>query len=234
VSLRSLTVGVLAANLGLFAVAVLVSREPLEAFEDSGFVSIVNVAILLGAAVLAALTYHARRLAAARPPSWRAHEFFWLLTSAAFVFLAVDEFAQVHETVDLLVHERVLGISPNRFSARIDDLLIGLYAIMAVVVCWYYRGELFRFPAARRFLVVAIGLLFLDVLIDLVNHADVIRHLSPHPPVRRQLAVSIGIVEESLKVIACSLFALTFYAAWRAASTEAESQLSSLVQPQRL
>jgi hypothetical protein len=143
-----------------------------------------------------------------------------LLVAAAFVFLAVDEASRFHEGVDKRFHEYVLGRDPTALSTRIDDLLVGVYALGAGALCWHYRAEILRVPGLARILVVALAFVFIDMLLDLANHDDVLRLLGGALVQRQRLDAILVVVEESVKVLAGSLFCLGFWVAWRAASAE--------------
>jgi hypothetical protein len=212
---------VVVANALLVLLALALGDRPQAEFGESGFVTDVHVVVLSLAAVFAGLTFRARRAGSVRRRLWAAPELFWMLVAVAFVFLAIDEASRFHEGVDKRFHEYVLAYEPTLLSTRLDDLLVGIYGLGAVALCWHYREEVRRIPGLPGILVVALAMVFVDMLIDLANHDDVLRMLAGSPAERRRLTAIVAVVEESLKVLAGSLFCLAFWVAWRAASTVA-------------
>lgn len=92
----------------------------------------------------------------------------WLLMAVGFLYLAVDEKSLLHEGVDISLH-KMLGITPDAFTSRLDDLLIGLYGLIGMAALWLYRAEILRFPSCLRLLVIGFAGLFLSVLSDTVS-----------------------------------------------------------------
>jgi hypothetical protein len=211
---------VVMANALLVLLALALGDRPQAEFGESGFVTDVHVVVLISAAAFAGLTFRARRAGSVRRRLWAAPELFWLLVAAAFVFLAVDEASRLHEGVDKRFHEYVLGYGPTVLSTRLDDLLVGVYGLGAVALCWRYRAEVLRVPGLAGILVVALAFVFIDMLIDLVNHDDVLRLLKGSLAERQRLDATLVVVEESVKVQTGSLFCLGFWVAWRTASAE--------------
>jgi hypothetical protein len=212
---------VLLANLGVVAVAVAVGSTPAAEFGEHGFVTTVSFAVLLAGAGLAVLVFRSRRAAEPLPRSWRAPECVWLVVAAALVFLAVDEVGKVHENLDKWLHRHMLGHAPTALTDLLDDAILGLYGVGAVAVCIYYRAELLRDLRVILFFVAAIGLLFVDVALDVVAQPETLEALVPERAVRRALRTWLPVVEESTKLLAESAFGLGLYAAWQGATQRA-------------
>lgn len=226
---------VVVVNILLVLLAIAVGEQPQSAFKESGFMTKLHVVVLLLAAVFAGLTFQARR-ASGHPAGVRrsvltAPELFWLIVAAAFVFLAIDELARVHEGFDKRFHELILHQKPTHITTRIDDVLIGLYGVGALAVCWRYRAEVLRVPATARILGVALVLLFIDVVIDLLDHDDVLKLFAHSYRSLQRLGGWATVVEESVKVLAGSLFCLAFYVAWRTTAEEPELPPPPPVEP---
>jgi hypothetical protein len=216
---------VVAANVVLLLLALALGEQPESAFGESGFVTDIHVLVLFLAAAFAGLTFRARRASRSQPEGgrrrlWAAPELFWAIVAAAFVYLALDESARIHEGLDKRFHEYVLGHAATAMSTRLDDALVGLYALGALGLCWHYRTEVLRVPALARVLVVALALLLVDVVIDLLHHDDVLKMLTTTYRERVRLHSWLTVVEESIKVLSGSLFCFGFYLAWRAAVGE--------------
>ncbi|TGG91417.1 MAG: hypothetical protein ERJ67_08020 [Aphanocapsa feldmannii 277cV] len=206
--------------LGLNALAValaiaLIGLTGHNHFEEKGFVTIFSAVQLLILAGLAWRTFRWRSIAdgskgAGGGAFWRRSSLLWLLAAVGFVFLAADELFQIHEGLDRLIHT-VLDLRETAISDRLDDLIIGIYALVAVAVLVAYRAELrlcrARLPLLVWGLVLLLVMVFLDVL---TNRYDILTFVFGG---RQALILGDGLarVEESLKLFAEALFVLAFH-----------------------
>jgi hypothetical protein len=93
---------------------------------------------------------------------------FWLVAFVGFLFLTFDELALLHEGADKWLHAH-LGWDPeDPFTDHIDDAIVILYGLIALVWAFRYRDTLLRLRWATRLLVLAfaafVGTEALDVL----------------------------------------------------------------------
>lgn len=92
----------------------------------------------------------------------------WLLIALGFLYLAIDEKSLLHEGADMSIH-KLLGIAPNEFTSRLDDLIIGLYGLIGMAALWLYRAEILGFPACVRLLSIGFCGLFCSVVSDMLS-----------------------------------------------------------------
>ena len=166
-------------------------------FEEKGFVTVVSTVQLL---VLAALAWRTYR--------WRTHVV-WLLAAAGFVFLAADEALRIHEGIDKLVHS-LFNIQETGLSDRLDDLIMGFYGLVAVAVLVAFRDELRRCRARTGLLAWGFLAVLVMVALDALTNRNDVLALLVGPGRAEVWAESLGLVEDSLKLVAQALFVLVF------------------------
>ena len=144
----------------------------------------------------------------------------WMLLSAGFVFLALDELTSIHEAVDEAIH-RLLGLAPTAITDRLDDLIVAAYGIVGAWVLWRFREELREFQDALPLLAVAFALFFTMAIIDTYTDRPDLALLLP---LRRKDALALWrwlqVVEEGLKLLGGGLFlAVGYRCLWIAVET---------------
>ena len=183
-------------------------------FEDGGFITYFSFVQLC---LLSYISYKVfRERALGLMFFWRYPLTVWLLISAGFAFLALDELFMIHEWMDKTIH--VIGRFPETgLSDRIDDLIVGLYGLTAIGVLVHYRCELKKYRQVLPYVVIGFTLLFLMVGVDvLTNRDDILRAIFS-----REIAASIMswafILEESLKLFSEAFLVIAAYLCYRKA-----------------
>ena len=193
--------------LAIAAVAVALGAQPAEQFGEGKLGTWASCALLLSSAILASGTWRARRPARGAVV--------WLLVASGFVYLALDDAFSWHEKLDRFVHRKVLGMPATGVTTSLDDLIIGGYGILALALLYRFRDEFRRVSTLTKLLAVAMGLMFLQVAIDVIDHDTVLRALAERGPRRRMLRLWVPVVEETVKLVAEGVFVLAFARAWR-------------------
>ncbi len=93
----------------------------------------------------------------------------WAIIAAGFFYLSADEEILLHEGAGHSFH-KILGLAETAWSSRLDDMLVGIYGIIGIVVLWRYRKEILRLPLFFRLLKWGFALLFLSVAADALSH----------------------------------------------------------------
>lgn len=136
-----------------------------------------------------------------------------------FAFLALDEVAQIHEKLDYLAHTLFIG-EETAVSDRLDDLIVGVYALVGLWVMHHYLAELLQHRAMRPFLVAGFLLLGLMVAVDaLTNREDLAALVFDDRSTRRAVLAVASVCEEGLKLAAEGCF-LSGFLAVRARAAE--------------
>lgn len=67
-------------------------------------------------------------------------EWVWLMAAIGMLYLSADEYFDLHSRYDYWIHS-LMGWDETALTDRIDDAIIGLYIIGAILVLWAYRHE---------------------------------------------------------------------------------------------
>ncbi|MGR3624966.1 MAG: hypothetical protein ACU0A0_01605 [Limimaricola sp.] len=177
-------------------------------FRESGIVTYTSAALLALAAATSLRIGRQRRAGASL--SLRDPRIVWTAIGLGFVWLALDDLAQIHENLDRLVH-RLAGIEETPFTDRLDDVIILAYGVIGAAIMWAYRSELRRFPVMLGWLAAGAVLLVLQVVLDVLLNDDAWVLFSGFSTARPDLAHDLGeIVEESVKLLAEACFLSAF------------------------
>ena len=137
---------------------------------------------------------------------WRQPAFVWLLMALGFLFLAIDEVAKIHESLDRSVH-RLLQRPETALSDRLDDAILLGYGLVGVAVLYAYRSELISYRTVLPLVICGFVLfLFMGLLDALVNRPDVLLFMGISQEGSASLGKWIGGVEEGLKILAEAAF----------------------------
>ena len=183
----------------------------LRCFEEKTIATFYSGFLLLG---IAWLCFQMRRLRHVAPGRtfWKPETAIWGLMALGFAFLAVDEVAEVHESMDKLIH-RVFRLRETNLTDRIDDMIVGLYGLTGIGALFAYRKELTRHKHVAPFLAAGIILFFAMVALDaLTNRMDVLRAVFK-ANLTADLVTVLVVAEESCKLYASASFFLGLYSA---------------------
>lgn len=140
-------------------------------FSEGSIIDWLSALQLLTAAVLAGTVYRLRRR---QQISWRSPQLLWLLVTFGFIFLTADELTQIHESIDSWIHS-AWQLRETGLTDRIDDVLVGLYGVVAAGILYVFRHELKRYRQLWQLILYGFGLLCLMVTFDiLTNRADIL------------------------------------------------------------
>ncbi|MCM8769628.1 MAG: hypothetical protein NC911_08185 [Candidatus Omnitrophica bacterium] len=112
---------------------------------------------------------------------------FWLFSFFGFLYLCLDEYFMAHEGIDDLVASLFRRETTH---LEMDGITIAGFGLLALLVCWFFRKEIFRDRSFLFFLAVGgiclAGTIFFDLF--------------------KQLGVWGIVVEESFKIVGVSSF----------------------------
>ena len=133
---------------------------------------------------------------------WRNPAFVWLLITLGFFFLALDEVARIHESLDRFVH-RVAQLQETGLTDRLDDAIVLGYGFIGASVLYVYRCELVQYRAALPLVMCGFVLFVLMGVLDaIVNRNDVLFLMGMSQGGSDFLGKWLGGVEEGLKIFA--------------------------------
>ena len=161
---------------------------------------------LLGIGGVAGRVFYYRTGGSLYPEVWRNPTFVWLLIALGFLFLAIDEVAKIHESLDHFVH-RVLQIQETGLTDRLDDAIVFGYGCSGGAVLYAYRSELVQYRAALPLVLCGFVLFVCMGLLDaLMNRADVFLFMGISQEGSAFLGEWLGGVEEGVKILAEAAF----------------------------
>ena len=181
-------------------------------FDEESLITWLSMLQLLAIAIVSAGLYLLRCWG---QWSWRSPALLWLLISLGFVFLAVDEFTEIHERMDIAIHT-LFNIQENAITDRIDDVIVGLYGIVAAGLVYKYRGEIKRYSTVLPLIVISFIVLFVMVFLDVLTNRPDILSLLLGTDFGLVARTSLEVLEEFCKLTVGSLFLVSVCRAFRA------------------
>jgi hypothetical protein len=139
-------------------------RKP---FDEHGVVTILSFTQLLLTCFVSFDIWRQRRKAG--PLRLKDDSTIWLIIALGFAYLAADEEILLHEGAGHSFH-KLLGLAETAWSSRLDDMLVGVYGVIGIIVLWLYRREICRFPLCLRLLKVGFVALLFSVVADGLSH----------------------------------------------------------------
>ena len=201
---------VLLLNIVLIATAISIDFSGLgEPFKEGGFITFFSVIQLLVVSRLSYTIYSARDDLKKYSFLQKPH-LIWLLISMGFLFLALDELLKIHERTDRLIHY-IFSIQETGVTDRIDDLLIGLYGLIGLIVIFIFRAEMKACKARVSLFFIGFSLLFLMVLLDVITNREDVVLLFFETDFATALHSWLSFAEDSVKLLSEAFFILGFY-----------------------
>jgi len=135
----------------------------------------------------------------------------WILMALGFAYLAIDEYFQFHEAIDTLIHN-VFNMKETPLTDRIDDVIIGIYGIMGILILIYYHNDFSEFKKSFIYFKIGFLLFFLSFLFDLISNGNnFFQIFIKNIPRATNLNYAVHYLEETLKVTSEAFFITTFY-----------------------
>ncbi|MGD1858077.1 MAG: hypothetical protein ACFB2W_27895 [Leptolyngbyaceae cyanobacterium] len=208
---------------GLSAWAGYRQNDLLRYFDEGSILSWLSGLQLVSVAVIAGAIY---RLLRQQRTSWRSPHLLWLLVTIGFFFLAADELAQIHESIDKSIHT-TWQLQETGLTDRIDDALVGAYGAIAAVIAYGFRREIKRYRHLWPLILWSFGVMCLMVIFDtLTNRFDILPMLfgqSSH-----SLFLALSVAEEFCKLVVEAILIGGLYQVFR---IEKQAHLSQAVDP---
>ena len=209
---KSLSSKVLGLNLVAVTGAILISislgQKVSSEFGEGGFITYFSGIQLF---ILSHLCYKVFRLRSQSVKApWRSSIAIWGIMSLGFSFLALDDLLMIHEWFDKVIHS-IGQIEETGVTDRIDDLIVGLYGLIAIGLIVHYRHELKKYRKVGSYVVAGFVFLFLMVGIDALTNRDDILELMFPSEMMRTVKTWDSVVEESFKVFSEAFFIVAAY-----------------------
>ncbi|MDB6071376.1 MAG: hypothetical protein JWL81_2547 [Verrucomicrobiales bacterium] len=142
----------------------------------------------------------------------------WLLMAAGFLFLAIDEVAQLHERMDRGII-RFFNLPRTPLTDRIDDAILAAYGLAGLALMWCCRRELLNFRRAMLGPMLAgFAAMFVGILCDTAaNDNHYLFRLTGDLAAAQALNGWFSALEGAFTLLPEAMFLTAFHAAWRQA-----------------
>jgi len=177
-------------------------------FEDGGFITYVSVIQLFILSHFAYKIFKERSQVFSHP--WQSSIAIWAIMSLGFSFLALDDLLMIHEWMDEVIHS-VGGFEETAVSDRLDDIIIGIYGLLAIGGLVHYRKEIKTYRAVLSPVVTGFVLLFVTVGIDILTNRDDILLMMFSPEATAVISYWMVVPEEGLKLLSEAFLILAIH-----------------------
>ena len=214
-SLKSTIILVLGIDSLMIAIAVgraiLLDRNPLRYFGEGGFITWLSIIQLLFIAYLCWKISIFRSRKHSRLKGWKNPGRLWQAMTAGFIFLALDEYLQIHEKIDVGLQE-LANIDTGGEASRINDFIILLYAIIGLFFLWTFKNEFKRFTSAFEWFLTGFSFCSLTILLDMLTHnQEIFSFLTQDYEQLTNIHYWFKAIEEVPKIFAEGAFIVAFY-----------------------
>ena len=187
-------------------------------FHEGRFGTFYPVA-LLALSSISCLLLHVRDapslLSVFRQPLDRRNVWFWC--GFAFAYLSLDDWFEIHEKIDFKLHhwlDAFTGIKSNAVTDKLDDLIVAFVLACAVWFLFKNREIIASYPVMLASYVFACCLVVLMVVVDFSTNGGFLLKILIGKSMYSDLKSFLIVVEESLKIFACSFILLGSVVPW--------------------
>ena len=175
--------------------------------KEASYITWVSFAQLLSVSIISYKTFNERVKSITKKEA-----IIWAIIAVGFLFLSIDEVARIHENMDSFFHKRIIHMKETSITDRLDDLIIGIYALFGIGILYNFRNELKKFKRATPYLITSFLLVFLMVITELVsNRFDLLPFLIQDKNIAMSIYDFCKIAEETLKLYAEVVMISGFY-----------------------
>ena len=199
-------------------------HESLRYFFSEGRFGTFYPAALLGFSSLSCFLLHIRDVPSLmyifRKPLERKNLWFWC--GFAFAYLSLDDLFEIHERIDFKLHhwmDALFGIKENAVTDKLDDLIVAAVLAAGVRFLLSNRKMIASYPSMMASYVFACGLVALMVVVDFLTNGGFLLKLLIGASLYSDLNGFLMVVEESLKIFACSFILLGSVSPWFAVAS---------------
>ncbi len=206
---------ILAFNFSAIALAIfwaIIQKEsPIEYFEETEIMTLLSSLQLLVLAGLCLKIANVRKQVSSQSKTWKYPINLWRMMSIGFVFLAVDDYFEVHEKTDHFIHW-IFGIQETPLTDRIDDIILISYSVIGSYFIYSFWHEFKQYRPAFRYFILAFILTAIMGIFDWYNNDEtLVQYWITNPQYQELVYDCLQTVEESLKLIAEGVFISAFY-----------------------
>ncbi|MEL6493802.1 MAG: hypothetical protein AAFQ41_01600 [Cyanobacteria bacterium J06623_7] len=140
---------------------------------------------------------------------------FWWVVSGGLFYLALDDALSIHEEIDKSLH-RLLGVQETLVTDLADDIIVGIYLLVALAYIVYQWQNLQFFRSSFNYFKIGFVLGTTMVAADILsNNTLFVSMVTEDSQLQGQLILYLGIFEEIAKTVAEGFFLVGAYHCWR-------------------
>ncbi len=210
---RSFALPILAFDLLIIGLMMLraIEREksPMRYFGEAGIISWLSFLQLLVLAILCFWIFRIRKRGISL--KWKSPQSLWKWMAISFFFLAIDDIAQIHESLDFGFHA-LFQIQENPISDRIDDLIVLLYVMGGGYILYLFRREFQYYRPAFKWVIGSFVLAGIMMVLDVCTNFDPESNIEAFKiffadlESRRSLLFWLQAIEEGFKILSEGCF----------------------------
>ncbi|MGK7894890.1 MAG: hypothetical protein AB4372_15050 [Xenococcus sp. (in: cyanobacteria)] len=192
--------------------AILRQKSPMRYFDETGIISWFSFLQLLVLCVLSWYIFSIRNQAEKITNSRQSSHKLWKWIAWGFLYLAIDEIAQIHENLDWLIHQ-IFAIEETRLTDSMDDIFVLCYSLFVLYLLYKFREEFRHYLGVIHLFAIAFSLKLLMVALDIyTNDETVFADWFSDPEQGKILLDWMQTLEDSFKILAEGVFIGAFLA----------------------
>ncbi len=191
--------------------AIVRQKSPMRYFDETGIISWFSCLQLLILCGLSWYIFGIRKKVEVTGLHKSPHKL-WKWIAVGFLYLAIDDIAQIHETLDLLIHQ-IFAIEETRLTDSMDDIFVLFYSLFGLYVLYIFREEFKHYLGVIHLFAIAFFLKLLMVALDVyTNDETVFSDWFSNPEPGKILLDWVQTLEDSFKILAEGVFISAFLA----------------------
>lgn len=195
------------------AKAMIKGRSNFHYFGENTFITYFSCFQLLVVAVLALMIFRLQKQS--QDSQLLKNAAFWLIVALGAFFLSLDDAFSFHEQLDMWLH-KVLNIEETDITDMADDVLVGIYMIIALIYVASQWQALQIFRSSFRYFKIGFVVGAIMVVFDMLSNNNLfVSMVTSDSDIQRQMIMWMGIVEETAKLVAEGFFVTGVYQCWR-------------------
>lgn len=151
------------------SMALIRDRNPMRYFDEGGFITWLSILQLFFIGYLCHKISQLRLRQNMPWRGWRNPGRAWQVMMLGFIFLALDEYFQIHEALDAMI-QGLFGLEKAPIWSRIDDFIILFYAIVGIVFLQTFKKEIRQFTSSSKWFFIGFVFCFLTIALDMLSH----------------------------------------------------------------
>jgi len=188
--------------------ALILQQSPYKYFTEKKFITDLSCWQLAIAGILSLVIYTTVKSSANSELAKSA--LLWLIIGFGLIFLALDDSLEIHEQIDLYLHD-FFAIKETRITDLADDLIVGFYLLIFLGCIFWQRKTIALFKSSHKWFLIGIGLAVIMVFLDLTSNNNLFTSRLVDPSQDELFRDWMGVIEDSAKIFAEGMFLVGIY-----------------------